>query len=285
MSTEREDQLFLHAAEALEPGERVQLEAEVLADPATRDALEIERARLAELALAVAPEEPPPALRSRLLTRVGAADALDAPAPPSAAPRRGWLVPGFGVAAMLVLFTGASAWSYLQERVVSPLERRALQGARALEQVALERDELAAALEEQDEELAALEAALERAHQQVELLRAPGLQSVALRGTGPHSRAEARVFWEWEDYTCYLHARKLTPPAADHVFALWLYNEAGTAVRAGTFFPDAGGEATLFVKLPRDTGRVVRSLVTEEPIDLGDQPAGTVILASREPLL
>lgn len=285
MSAQRDEQLFLHAADALEPEERVQIEADLLADPSTREALDVERTRLAELALVVEPEEPPATVRSRLLVRVGAASAPNAAAPPVTGRRRSWRAAALAAGAVVALLSGVSTWAYLRERVVSPLERRAVEADLALEQASVERGELDAALSEQDEELAGLEAALERAQEQIVLLRSPGLQSVALRGTGPQPRAEARVFWEWEDYTCYLYARELRPPEADHVFALWLYNEAGRAVRAGTFSPDAGGEATLFVKLPRDTGRVVRSLVTEEPVDLGDQPSGTVILASREPLL
>jgi len=286
MTPERAEELFLYAAGSLEPDERVELEADLLTDAATRAALEVERDRLAELALSLDPETPPPAARARLLTRVTAEPTPAIAAPPDVpSAGRGTRTSALATAAVVALLSAASTWGYLDQRVVAPLEQRSDEAIRALGEATLARDELAEALSEQDRERADLETALEQAQEQIELLRSPDLQSVALRGSGSQPDAQARVFWEWEDYTCYLYARNLKAPRPDHFFALWLYNARGDVVGAGTFTPNARGEAALFAKLPRDTGRVVRSLVTEEPLELGEHPTGAVILASRESLL
>jgi hypothetical protein len=93
--------------------------------------------------------------------------------------------------------------------------------------------------------------------------------------------AHARVFWEWDDYYCYLHASKLRPAAAGRTYALWLVTEDGGRVLAGTFQVESGGEATLWTQLPRDTGRVVEALVTDEPEPAGQVPTGPVQLRSE----
>ena len=140
---------------------------------------------------------------------------------------------------------------------------------------------------EQEEELAELEATsrilesdLERAHRQVAMLSELTLVTLDLKpAMGIDRTAQARVFWEWDDYYCYLHAEGLRAADAPAVYALWLETEDGNRVLAGTFSTE-GGHGTLWVQLPRDMGRAVRAQVTLEPAPPGPTPAGAVQLTS-----
>ena len=153
-------------------------------------------------------------------------------------------------------------------------------------------DQLAELREEQealDEELAEIEARsrtmesdLERSQRQVAMLVDPGLVTLDLGPTSAQSEARARVFWEWDDYYCYLDAEGLGDVAPPAVYALWLDTEGGNRVLAGTFAP-AEGRATLWVQLPRDMGRAVAAQITLEPEAPGPSPAGPVQLRSASP--
>ena len=122
--------------------------------------------------------------------------------------------------------------------------------------------------------------------QRVELLRSPRLIAVDLVATAAQPDAQARIFWDVEDYRCYLHAVGLRPPQSGHALVLWVTDESGRVIRAGRVEPAGGGEAGVFVALPRDSGRMVRATVTEEAVTeeadaASDRPSGVVQLEWR----
>jgi Anti-sigma-K factor rskA, C-terminal len=241
------------------------------------DELDVE---LAEVLLVAEPVDPPPEARARLRARIAAETR---PLPRSA--RRPWLAPALAAGLAALLASAGTAW--LLERPpdsLAPAPAEAGGGAAwAEERAALEaeRDELQQSLEEQDGELAGLEESLASAREKLALLRLPGVEWVELAGTAEQPEAAARVAWEWDEYGCYLHATGLAPLPDGRTYALWLYLPSGSVLRAGTFRPEAAGEAELFAKLPRDMDHhVLRTVVTVEPEDASDAPSGPVQLSS-----
>jgi anti-sigma factor RsiW len=283
----RRDDLLFYAAGALEGDERLDVEAHLRSGcPRCEADLSAAESIVVDLALLPAPVEPAPEVRVRLVERVGRSARARAPVRFRArsAPVSIRRVLAAGLAALAAAGLGAAA---LERLVAVPLRERAqahAHRARALAQdlaeVRAERDELRRQLVDQDDELAAFEEAADASDELVRFLRSPGLQSVALAPTPSQPGATARVFWEWDDYGCHLHASGLRPPAPERVYALWLHTEDGGAIRVGTFVPGRDGEASLFARLPRDVARVVRTSVTEEARDPGDAPSGPVQLAA-----
>jgi hypothetical protein len=263
----RRDELLLYASGALEGPERESLEAHLRSGCALCSAdLSAAEAVVTALALSSSPAEPPTAVRTRLLERVGKRAGARAPtAEASGGIHAGHLLAA-GLAAVVTAGIGLALVEHVSPRELGELEA--------------ERDELRAQLAQQDEELAGLEEAVERNAELIQFLRTPGIHSVALTQTERQPNATARVFWEWEDYACHLHASGLRPPAAERVYVLWIHTEDGATIRVGTFLPDPDGEADLFARLPRDVGRVVRTSVTEEAIGAVEKPSGAIQLAA-----
>jgi hypothetical protein len=144
----------------------------------------------------------------------------------------------------------------------------------------IERDEALGEIAELDEEVQSLDTDLKTARDQIALLRSKELIVMDLQGSAAQPGASARVFWEWEDYLCYLRAQGLARPGEGERYVLWLEREAGGLIRAGTIDYEGGGGGTLWVQLPTETGRAVRAVVTLEAGEPEDAPAGPVQLAS-----
>ena len=208
---------------------------------------------------------------------------------PRRAPLRGRAAPLLLAAGLAALVAAPLGWLASERRAEARLaargaevaELRAASGALA-EQLAEVREEQAAL----DEELAEIEARsrtlesdLERSQRQVAMLVDPGLVTLDLGPASPQTEARARVFWEWDDYYCYLNAEGLGEVAPPAVYALWLDTEGGNRILAGTFVPSEG-RANLWVQLPRDMGRAVAAQITLEPEAPGPSPAGPVQLHS-----
>jgi hypothetical protein len=283
----RRDDLLLYVAGALEGPERENLEAHLRGGCAQCEAeLDAAQVMLAELALTPHPVEPAPEVKARLLERVARSPGSPRRSASAAPSAPAW--PGRLLAAGLAALVAAGIGAAVVERfVVAPLRQQAsgveerVRGmTEELDEAKAERDELRAQLDEQDAELAGLEESIESNEELIRFLRTPGIQSVALAATERQPNATARVFWEWEDYACHLHARGLVPPGPERVYALWLHTEDGGTIRVGTFRPGPGGEGTLFARLPRDVGRVVRTTLTEEASSVGDEPSGEIQLAA-----
>jgi hypothetical protein len=286
--TGRSEEIFLWAAGALEEGERALLEAHMasgcLACGREQRAAE---GQLAEVSYSLPPLEPPSAVRARLLERLDAQPS--APARPAGAR---WRAP-LPLAAALALAVGAGLGALLVDRqLAAPLRRqlaeRQTSAGELLEKVAAleaEREELAASVEEQDEELGGLEQALDLAREQIRMFEGDDLVRIALRGKGELADVEARMFWEWKgEYTCYVHARALPAPPEGHAQVVWLQDAKGGFVRVGSLVHDESGEATVFAKLPQEERRIVRVAVSQEidaPGEPGEKPRGPILLSAE----
>jgi hypothetical protein len=282
----RRDAVLLFAAGLLEEPEAAELRGH-LEGGCVACARHLCEARAVENALALAAGDEPlaPALRSELLRRIHRVPRLAVPSVRRARPRYVPLALAAGLAAAVAaplgwLLAFERGEALVADRDAQLSELRAKQGE--LEQ------ELASAREAEEEldgELAevearsrALESDLKRAQRQVAMLAHPGLVTLDLSGTAQPA-AHARVYWEWDDYYCYLQADGLGALEAPRVYALWLDTEKGDRILAGTFAPE-DGKATLWVQLPRDMGRAVSAEVTLEPEAPGPSPVGPSQLRS-----
>jgi hypothetical protein len=284
---ERRDAIFLFAADALEESEERELAAH-LASGCLRcaGALADAREALALIAQSLAPVPPPAGSRERLLARIGASPRAAAAAATGAAavralpaPRRSPLWRRAAIAASIGLVVGASAGTLASWRwLLAPLsaERTALE--RELAAAREDAEELARAVAEQDRDLAALEDETRLAAEALRLLRTDDLEVMQLSAGDSAGGASARIFWDRATYGCYFHAEGMTAPTPGRRYVLWLVTARGEPLAAGSFAPDAHGEATVVTRLPRQLAPIVRALVTEEAGEHGETPAGDVRL-------
>jgi hypothetical protein len=290
---DRADALLLRAAGLLESDEAEELRAH-LAGGCTRCAAELAEARalVESLARSGEPLEPPIQLRERLLARARAETAArSAPVRAAAGPSPARAALAAAAAAAIVAIGGALASDAL---LVAPARRDAAEARAALEQertkLGEERAALASAQRELEQKVERLEAELEELGStlrvksaQVELLRKDDLVVVALAPPEADGEARARVFWDRQDYLCYLHAVDLDAPAEGHRLVLWVVTAKGETVAAGAVEPDHSGEATMFAELPRGIQDIVRAVVTEEAGEPGAAPAGPTRLSWSAP--
>jgi anti-sigma-K factor RskA len=298
---ERDDLLFLYAAGALEGDERDEVEAWLArGDPAVRAELARAEEEVAQLAVGLRPVAPSALVRARLMRRVTAEAPGERPPLASgvtAGGRRRRAQPlrpvlAAGLAALLA--AGLAAWvtrrAADQEatRHAEQLEDRLDAAGREIAALRNRLDAASAAQKDLDDELEEQEASdrnlqgeLVLARKAISLLSSEKMESLALRGTPARPGAHARVFWDWKDWYCYLHAEGLEVDAS-HVYALWLFTERGEVVSVGTFSARSDGQATLIAPVPHDLGRVLRAGVSVEPdADLGPEPRGPVVLMGK----
>jgi len=268
---DREDLLFLYAADALEGDERAEVEAWLAqGGAAERAALAQAEQEVAGLARALAPVAPDSAVGERLRRRIEAPRAARGAA-------RGWgrAALAAGLAALVAGGVGYGAGRRLAER--SAGARVAALEAELAEALA-ERDQLDEELAEQEAAHRQLETEQVLARKTIETLSADHTEALALAGTAARPDARARVYWDWDSWYCYLRADGLSP-GPNGVYALWLFTDEGDVIGVGTFGTDARGHATLVAPVPHDVGRVVRAGVSIEPDDrLGPGPRGEVVL-------
>ena len=213
-----------------------------------------------QIPLALEPVPPPAGVRERLLERA-AADARPGkvprivPFPSGRPPGSSWARP----AAAAALAAGIAAIA-----VYVPLAR--------------DRDALQAALTGQERRVRAVEGELRAASDTLRVLRSPAVQVVSLGGGEPQPGARGRIFWDRARGEWRFYAAEMRPPGAGRTYELWLINDKGTKIPAGTFQVDASGEGELRVSLPADVGTVKVAAVTDEPEGGSPQPTGTIQL-------
>jgi hypothetical protein len=284
---DRRDAILLFAAGVLDEAPAAELRQH-LENGCAECARHLCEARSLESALALATPEASGGrdLRAELVRRIDRVPRQSvAPARPRAGGRRS-VAPLALAAGLGALLAGPAGYWLATERHAPLVAERTEALARSESELA----ELRAEMAEQEDELAENEAAarilesdLERAHRQVGMLSEFGLVTLDLAPVqGLPREAHARVFWEWDEYYCYLRAENLKPPDAPAVYALWLDTEGGNRILAGTFSVEDGA-GTLWVQLPRDMGRAVHAEITLEPEPPGPNPAGSVQLTSGPP--
>jgi anti-sigma-K factor RskA len=232
------------------------------------------------LALTVAPLEPSPELRTRLLAR---AAEEGAPRRSEAtgrlrAPRRARIAAGLALAASVLL----AAFLGLEVRQL----RGALGSARdtvarleaALLDATGERDRLAARVAEASAERAGLESQLASAERTLADLTAREARSVALAGTEHAPAAAARAFLDPETRRLLLVVYELPPPPPGRSYQLWVI-AGGEPVSAGVFEVDAAGRTRYEAAETPALEGAVTIAVTVEPAGGLPKPSGPMVLA------
>jgi len=228
------------------------------------------------LALAAPLRRASPALRLRLRQRV-------LPRPTLSwlpAPRLSWAT----AAAMLVVVSlGALTWGgFLQTQVndlktdsdrfavlYGELERRGetvdvLQ--KALTDAAFRQDNLQSLIQEQDQAM------------RVVALGGEGRED--LIGTAPASPVRGSYFWSAEANLGVLFVVNLSQLSDDRTYQLWMVNEEGTPVSAGTFRPQADSSARLLVQ--GGLGAALTGMaITVEPAGGSETPTGEIVIQGR----
>jgi hypothetical protein len=274
VSESRRDRILLDAASALDDDERAALRDELArSEPGDAEALREAQELLARLALSAAPVAPPPRARQRLRERVATREALRV----DPWRRSGWR--GAATAGILaVISAGLAAGLTWQALVPDEPQIAESDAAAAAADLERERAGLEAVVESQDGEIAALEGALAQAREAIALLSARGMVAIDLTPGAGDEGVSARIFWDWDAYTCFFQAHGLRNAPPGHTYTLWLHTQTGDVIRAGSFEASGGGLTSFFALLPREMGDVARVVVTDEPLPVGDAPTGTVHL-------
>jgi anti-sigma-K factor RskA len=260
---------------------------------------------LEELAATVTPVQPSETTRARVLRLAGGAAAGRA-APPASAisaivPRALRRIPWWLAAAALVLLglavwgvagqlhlrkeLGGEARSLAAERdrlqrqveVLSREVGRLQIEAREARSLMAERDRLQRQVEVLNREVGRVRTDVVQAKQDLQVLAAPGVQSVALSGLGPAPGAKGHTYVNPSLRSALFYAFDLPALPDEKTYELW-FIAAGKPVSAGTFAVDAYGRASLRVDRMSETQRIEAWAVTIEPRGGVPKPTGAFVL-------
>jgi anti-sigma-K factor RskA len=219
---------------------------------------------LEDLAAAVTPVEPSEITRARVLRLAGGAQgqAPSAPLPAVAVARRTpwWLA----VAALVLL--GIAVWSLAGQARLRDEVRR----------LAAARDGQAREVERLSVEVAAARTQAVWAEQALQVIAAPGVQSVVLAGLGPSPGAKGRAYVNPSSRDALFYAFDLPALPQDKTYELW-FIAGGKPMAAGTFAVDPRGAASLRVDRVAE-GTIDAWAVTVEPRGGVPQPTGAMVL-------
>jgi anti-sigma-K factor RskA len=219
-----------------------------------RRQLELWNRDLEALAASVTPVVPSETTRARILR-------LAAGAAPS--PRRlPWWISLAAAALLIVAVWGVAG----QLRMRGDLER-----------LKTERNRLARQVERLDREVAQARNEALRASQALQVVAAPGVQSVILAGLGPAPRAAGHTYVNPLRHDALFYAFDLPALPQDKTYQLW-YIAEGKPVSAGTFSVDPQGIASVKVEHVPAVASIQAWAVTIEPAGGVPQPTGAMVL-------
>jgi hypothetical protein len=237
---------------------------------------------VADLALAARPAGIPAARRAGIRGRLVARASADAASreigprgsehstPPSVAARRTarrlsrteWVA--IAASAIAVLSVGALA--------SARRERDALRDA--LRTASAQRGTRASMLD-------SLRGVLDDRQQLIAHLTGPEVAVMSLASVGPASPT-GRMFWDQPHNAWTFVAHRLPAPAAGRAYQLWLVT-ASAKISAGTFSPDAGGDAVVRATYALPATALAAVAVTDEPAAGSAQPTtAPLLLASSD---
>lgn len=286
-NTRIEDELFpFYALDALTDEERDEVEAYIAGNPAAAARLLAAQDAVTALAAELTPVAPDPAVKARLMARIGDETAPAVATPPPAARHappatrrtppasRGFSLRDFffgralGFAVLLLLLGGFGLFRLGQQTndlraQVATLEAQAAALQSDVDRLQTTNDTLWAELAARDETLAQL-------HQ-------PGAVTVAIGdATGEHPAAVGMVTMMPGGDEAMLSVANLPPPPAGNTYQAWLI-VGGAPVSAGTFSVDATGGG--HHPISATTGSFEAVGVSLEPSGGSDQPTpGNIIL-------
>jgi anti-sigma-K factor RskA len=180
------------------------------------------------------PVTPPPALKGRVIARIerereGRVSSISRMPGPQAAPPRPWWSSGVALAASVALAVGASAYAWALRSEVAVL-----------------RSDVAATADEAAQlrgELATLRRNWVEVTRAMNVLRAPDMLKVDLKGQANAPGANGRAFWSRTAGLTFT-ADNLPALPEGRVYQLWTIR-GSVATGAGTFAPDDRGSASI----------------------------------------
>jgi anti-sigma-K factor RskA len=251
---------------------------------------------LETLAAEIPPVQPAETTRARVLRLVGGAPATA----PAARPRR--TSPPWWMAAAAVFLLALAVWglvrqshlrkefgseaqSLAQERdrlrgqveVLSREVERMQAEVREAQSVVEDRDRLRRQVEVLNREMSRAQAEVLLVKQDLQVLAAPGVKSVALAGLGPSPGAQGRTYVNPGTRSALFYAFDLPTLPDEKTYELW-FIAAGKPVSAGTFAVDIHGRASLRVDRMSDIQRIEAWAVTIEPRGGVPKPTGAFVL-------
>ena len=116
-----------------------------------------------------------------------------------------------------------------------------------------------------------------RAAQALQVLAAPGVQSVVLAGLGPTPGAAGHTYVNPQTRDALFYAFNLPPLQPDRTYQLW-FIAGGKPASAGTFSVDPRGTGSLRVERVVDVEDIQAWAVTIEPQGGVPQPTGEMVL-------
>lgn len=246
---EQRELAALYALGALSPSERRAFEAHLTGCAECSADVQSFSAVSGALAQAVPQQDPPAALRARLLAEIGHGRQPEPRAP--AAPRRhavygSWLA----AAAMLLLAIGLGVYAATLRGRIDSLERQ-------LRTATVRADA-------SERQLADLRNIADRTVSQMAVLASPDLQRIDLAGQAVAPQASGRAFWSRSRGLVFT-ASSLPPLPAGKAYQLWILTPAPAPVSAGLFKPDRTGGVVAVFAPPVDVAKPAAVAVTIEP--------------------
>lgn len=253
-SSRIEELLPAYALGALEGEDLRELEEHLKGGCAEcRGQIDLWQRDLEGLAVSVPPLEPSATTRARVLRLVGVAPAA------SRVPR--WLL--FAAAALLLL----GVWGIAGQLRMGSEVRRLTE----------ERERLESRVAVLGREVDQARAEARRAAQALQVLAAPGVQSVVLAGLGPTPGAAGHTYVNPQTHDALFYAFNLPPLERDRTYQLWCI-AGDKPVSAGTFAVDSRGTGSLRVDRVPDANDIQAWAVTIEPPGGVPQPTGEMVL-------
>jgi anti-sigma-K factor RskA len=216
------------------------------------------------LAASIAPVEPSEVTKARVMKLAGSSTAATAPASvaaPVVVRTPGWMK----IAALLLL--ALAVWGLVGQARM----------ARDLDSLAEERDRLSRQVETLTQEVSRVRTESQRAALALQVLAAPGVQSVALAGLGPTPQAAGRTYVNPHSGDALFYAFGLPALPDEKTYELWFFAD-GKPVAAGTFGVDPRGTGSVRVERAIDPRQIQAWAVTIEPRGGLPQPTGAVVL-------
>jgi anti-sigma-K factor RskA len=262
MSSQHDELTLLapaYALGALDPDERREFEDHLgSCEVCSAEVRSLTRitAGLAQTPIQVSPR---PELRGRVLSAVGATNAIRQPPPtvkaPSASAPAVWLP----YAAMLALAAGFALYAWDQRNEIRSLSARVEQAAGSLR-------------DSQRELLEARRRALQ-AQAAIDVLAAPDLARFDLAGQAAAPNASARAFWSRQRGMVFSGAN-LPPLPPGRVYQVWVITNDPAPISAGLLEADGSG----VFKTPPD-------IAPPKAVAVSNEPAGGVLQPTTMPFL
>ena len=253
------DQAELYVVGALTPAEQAEFEAHLAGCAACAAEVRALAPAIAALAYSAPSAGPSPAVRDRLMARVGG---------PRVSSRRPAAWQGSWLAAAASIAIAAALGGYaaqLRGRVTS-LEAQ-------LREARLRADA-------GERQMADARRAGNVAQSMIAVLTAPDVARVDLAGQAAAPAASARAYWS-RSRGLVVNATNLPPLPAGRTYQMWVIAAQQPPISAGLLKPDPNGRASVMFETPVDIAQPTAMAVTIEPEAGVPSPTGAMYLVGQ----